>query len=157
MNLWSYIWIVIKTSHRVGFLMGKNAFSFAEEHEPWNMNQAYLMGLDHWLNECSQAASDGDLLRFYRCLRIVYRMIHWKIKEPGQEIEEKDLDAKFLIAKRNFTAAQTKEIQVMSLGQNEILLDEIDMKMRDLIITYELIKLAKEQRDPNKAILEKFS
>jgi len=127
-----------------------------EDSEPWNMNKAYLMRLDRRLDDRDVASSEGDLIKWYRTVRTIYSNIHWKIKQDGNEEQEQELINQIDKAKNLTKALILKKAQEEARLQLENLLHDLDIILNDLVVEYELIKLEKDKRDPNKAILEKF-
>jgi hypothetical protein len=114
---------------------------------PFNMAVLFLTRLDARLNEANLNANQGYLLAWYRNLRTIYRMIHFKVKEKGHEDQEAELNQKFQRAKNLFSSANIKtsntslnlQINQISVGEAEILLDDIELILNDLMYEYKLI------------------
>ena len=131
-------------------------------NQPWNMNAVFLQRLNDRLNERDQAAIIGDLLKWYRSLRAVYRNIHFKIleepKEKQLEIENK-YNAEFKEVQNQLRIPHTQnrnisaQIQNLALSEVEIILDKLDLSLNDLCYKYGLI-FPKSKRNPQRAIEE---
>lgn len=133
------------------------ARDFFDSEEPWNMNVAYLKRLDDKLNQRDDFSIQGILFSWYRALRVVYRNIHWKIKEESgaeQQAKEKSLEDKFRKAKLIFLSPTQRREQINQSIEAEMLLDEIDMELNDLMIEYDLVKLEKTKHDPKQDVRE---
>jgi hypothetical protein len=121
----------------------------------WNMNLGFLMQLDGVMTKCHELRQLGTPqgnYSWYNALRGIYGMIHFKIKEPGQEKEEARLNLLFNQA-REFLSGRSKA-NGLSIALDT--LDEIEILLRDLVVEYRIVELFTEKRDPAEAILEKF-
>ena len=118
-----------------------------DEEKPFNMAVIFLERLNNRLDECNEASIEGDLLKWYRGLRAIYRMIHFKIKEPGQETEEEKLEEQFNKAKKILLAGANsvknaqiqREMASISLSNTEVILDKLETDLNDLLFKYGLI------------------
>lgn len=110
----------------------------------WNMNKAWLMRLDRRLDQSSEAAIDGILLRWYRVLRQIYSQIHFKVMEDGHEEAEKKLDMQFKKVKNMLYSKKrggTLQSQINQLSDEdiEIELDNLAIQLSDLLYDYGFI------------------
>lgn len=119
---------------------------------PFNMALAFLERLDRRLDESQKASSEANLILWYRILRTIYRQIHFKIKL--NLANEKDIDHKKEIEEIEglFSKARiqlgsnvntrnnqiNREIASISLTNTEVILDELEIKLNDLLYKYEL-------------------
>lgn len=123
------------------------------DDRPFNMAIAFLERLNSWLNACNEASIDGDLLKWYRGLRVIYRMINFKVIEVGHEEQEEilkdlfDRSKKILMSQENIKRV-SREMTQLSLTSTEILLDELETKLNNLLYEYEIIFPHKKHRDP---------
>lgn len=116
-----------------------------KEEKPFNMALMWLARLDTRLDEINIAAVQGDLLTWYRGLRTIYRMIHFKIKEAGHEKLEEELELQLNKCKGmvqdSYGDFKTINIesQKMSLSDLEIELDKLEQHLNDLMAEYKLV------------------
>ena len=126
------------------------------DDRPFNMAIAFLERLNAWLNACNEASLEGNLLKWYRGLRIVYRMIHFKVEEEGHEKAEKDLldlfdrSKKILMSTGNIKQV-SREMEQLGLTKTEIILDELETKLNTLLYNYEMIFPHKRHKDPKRS------
>lgn len=119
------------------------------------MAKNYLDRLDKRCDERDQYATQGELLTWYRSLRAIYRNIHFDIVKEGHEKAEEELNKLFdkaLTALRNIQNSR-EDIARIGVSDTEELLDEIDMKLNDLMYQYGLIMPAKTNRNMEAEIL----
>lgn len=116
-----------------------------DSERPFNMAITFLERLDRRLDEAQQASSVANIILWYRILRSIYRQIHFKIKQDGNEKDEKKLNDLFdkakiqLRGKANVRNAHiTNQINSISLTNTEIILDELETKLNDLLYAYQL-------------------
>lgn len=130
---------------------------FNENAPVWNMAVLFLTRLDKRLGERDEASQLGELLRWYRILRVIYRNVHFKVKEAGNEDLENELNQKFEDAKNLLSFGQEKNAKALAVNQLEILLDEIDLILNDLLYDYELVFGEKrKKKDKGRAIEDMF-
>lgn len=118
-----------------------------DQEKPFNMAIIFLERLNNRLNECNEASIRGDILTWYRGLRAIYRMIHFKVIEKGQEEQENELKEIFTKAKKMLVSGSAKlqnnqmtnQMSQLSLSNTEIILDELEIKLNDLLFKYGLI------------------
>lgn len=122
----------------------------------WNMASIYLERLNERCNERDIYATKGDLLSWYRSLRSIYRNIHFEIRKEGHEEAEEKLNKLFekaLNTLKNINT-QREEISSMAISDTEELLDEIDMKLNDLMYEYGLIIPQEQERNMEAEMVE---
>lgn len=124
------------------------------DDDVWNMAQNFLNRLDKRCDERDVCANNGQLLAWYRSLRSVYRNIHFQIKKPGQEEQEKNLEDLFAKALKFFENSSNRQIRSDSVTMIEKTLDEIDTLLNDLMFEYGLIMPRKMQRNLEAEIQE---
>jgi hypothetical protein len=116
-----------------------------KEDRPFNMAVMWLARLDTRLDEINTASIQGDLLTWYRGLRVIYRMVHFKIKEAGEEELEKVMEEQFkkckIMVQESFGdySNSNKEAMQMSLSDLEIELDKLEQHLNDLMAQYKLV------------------
>lgn len=127
-----------------------------DEKPAWNFNLAFLERLDRRCDERDIASSEGDLLKWYRTLRVIYRNVHFKIMQTQTENTEKEelkknekdkdvLTTKFeaiktqLLNNSNYRGSISKEVHNANLTEIEIALDELDILLNDTIHKYGLL------------------
>lgn len=124
--------------------MGENEFGVN-----WNANQGWLMLLLDINRGAYECRKIGDTFGWYSCLRDMYAMIHHKMKLPGQEEIEKEVEELFDQAKEFM--ARSDNIR----GANNIALhtlDRIRILLWDLVEEYNIIELRAERPDPKTAV-----
>jgi len=129
------------------------------EDKPFNMAILFLERLNITLRESNLYRVEGNLLGCYRSLRSVYAIIHFKIKQKGNEKEEEELNKEFKKAENFFKLPNTKdrELQNIALSNIEIILDGLEVRLSDLVFDYGLLMPPdREKRDPKQAIKEVF-
>ena len=125
-----------------------------EEIINWNMNKAYLMGLDSNFRRCNEAAGEDDILKWRNYLKAILRMI--KVKLTDDEVTTiKTLFTKvdsgfFNIIKSTLSNKSQAAEQIRSV------LDEIESKMYEFSFKYKLIELGNEKRSIEEAIDEDY-
>lgn len=129
-------------------------------NDEWVTAAEYLGRLNKLINDADDARSQGDLITWYRRLRTIYGSIHWKIKQEGHEKEEKELDDQFNRAKSYLVISTSdstdkrlmNQMQQVGLNEVEIILDDVYIKLHDLMFEYEFI-LPKDKKQEH---TEKF-
>jgi len=130
--------------------------NFQEETKSWNMAKNYLDRLDKRCDERDTAAAGGLLLTWYRILRAIYRNIHFEIKKPGHEEAEEELNklfARAFVALKNVNTDR-EDLSKIAVTDTEDLLDEIDMKLNDLMYNYGLIIPQNRKRNIEAEVVE---
>ena len=132
--------------------------SFDGEKPEWNANLAFLQRLDRRCDERDLAAINGELLKWYRTLRVVFRNIHFRVKDKGNEKQELELIAKFDELKNMLmsTLTLTQTTKENALSKVEISLDELDIKLNDLIQEYGFIFPEKKKRELEEELEDDF-
>lgn len=139
--------------------MAKKLPDIFQEERPFNMAVIFLERLNTRLDEAQLSAIDADLLRWYRVLKAIYRQIHFKVIEAGHEKAESELIDEFNQIKKYLqnilnspqNAANAAEFQKSTLSEAEIKLDNLEIKLNDLLYKYKLIfpDLSEKERDKN--------
>ena len=100
------------------------------EGTPFNMAMLFYIRLDKLLTIKAEAAIRGDLFAWYNCLREIYRIISFKIKNP------KSFEDKFKAVKNNIELRGNRQIRAgQQLISNRVydLLDQIDMDLTQIM------------------------
>jgi hypothetical protein len=120
----------------------------------FNMAVLFLTRLDKRLGEADEASQTSDYIKWYRVLRSIYRNVHFKIKEKGNEDEERLLNESFAKAEKFLKADQTTnrsvnaQIQAIAITNIELILDEVNLRLNDLLYEYGLVfPKSKEEKD----------
>ena len=117
----------------------------------FDMDVLFLTRLDQRFNEAALASAQGELLTWYRILREIYRMIIFKIKEPGHEKIEEELEVAFKNAMNSFNSAKLTQHDVMRknhVSEAEKVLDEISIKLSHLLHLYGIVMPKRAKFDP---------
>ena len=120
----------------------------------WNMAKNFLDRLDKRCDERDVCANTGQLLAWYRSLRSIYRNIHFQVKQPGQEKQEKEINKLFAEALKFFNDAGNRQIRSDSISKIEGILDKIDILLNDLMFDYGLLMPRKRARNMEAEIEE---
>ena len=124
---------------------GNNNF---QEKPQFNMAILFLTRLDNRLNERDTAAINGNMLMWYRVLRIIYSNIHFKIVESKDEKDKEinnDVNKQFEkvknLLKQNAIGNKQLQNQIssMNIGAAEEELEKINIILNDLMYKYHLI------------------
>lgn len=138
----------------------KPVYQFAEKKQtPFNMAVIFMERLNERLNDRDIASIEGDLIRWYRVLRSIYRNIYFKVKEQGHEEKEAELLKKFEEAENFLSAGNVKDtdLQAQSLTNVEKKLDEIDLILNELIYEYGLLYPKSRNIELEEALDEDFN
>lgn len=150
--------------------MSKKNTNMAAYEQDWNDNKNFLDRLDKRFDEANISANEGDTTTWYRCLRTIYRFMHYKIEENknkmlinGKEYEKEDnfivsinkLFKKARVELENKKLSYNQSLRENSISNAEEILDQIDTALSDIYAKV-YIRLEKESRDPNKAVEEAF-
>jgi len=116
-----------------------NHYGYDDKPE-WNQNQLFMERLDKRLEDANQARIDRQILRWYSVLKAIYSMIHFKIKEPGQDELEEKLEEKLNQTKVKLRGMKISNVSnITTLTDAEELLDELEIQLCDLLHEYGLI------------------
>ena len=121
----------------------------------FDMDVLFLTRLDQKFIEAGLASAQGDLITWYRILRNIYRMIYFKIREPGYEEIEKKLQDAFENAHSKFrisNQSNNKVVHANAVSEVEDILDEIDLLLSTLLNDYDIIFPTKKKFDPTGSI-----
>jgi hypothetical protein len=132
----------------------RDEFIIHDKDIDWNMSLLFLTRLDQRLSDRDVAYNQGDIVTCYRCLRTVYSIIIWFIRQEGNEEEEKKLETLFERARISFRNMKTRssELSLISQIEFEELLDDISFQLNYLIIQEGLVFPKKIKKDLNRAI-----
>ncbi|MFP4117938.1 MAG: hypothetical protein ACLFTR_03360 [Candidatus Woesearchaeota archaeon] len=138
----------------------------------WNDNLGFLERIDTRFNEANEASNQGYLVSWYRSLRTIYRIMHFKIHQDKEtrKLDNEELKVDDWLTKR-FNAAKSKvanlhkdfkgsrtmaeQMQANSITEGETILDDIDTVLSDLYVKY-FIRLEAKSTEPSEAIREVF-
>jgi hypothetical protein len=124
----------------------------------WNMNNAFLMRLDTRCNERDIAAIEGNILKWYRTLRSIFRNIHFRLIEAGHEEKEKQLIEMFETIKVKLLNSRLSDAvqQQNNFNAIELDLDAIDIQLNDLLHHYKFIYPDNERKEIEEVLKEDY-
>jgi len=138
-------------------------YNVSADDRPFNMAVLFLTRLDKRLDERDTDSRNGNLIAWYRALRIIYRNIFFKIKEEGHEEKEKELNklfsraGNFLSAEAVGNKAAVLEMENIAITETEKLLDQIDLILNTLMYEYGLIFPRKAKQNLKEALEDHFN
>jgi len=118
-----------------------------EGHKDWNMAIAFLQQLDKRRDESSIAYSEGELLKTYRIYLMIFRDIHFKIKEKKTSTE--DIDTLFKSIKDKLYKNNPLHNEQVEAEEE---LNKLGILLNDLLYDFDLTFGKKSDNNPSKAI-----
>lgn len=113
-------------------------YNVVGEKPDWNMAVAYLQRLDEQFGKAHEAAVVGNVMTWFRVLRVIYRLIHFKLREDSDKKLKDGLELEFNVIKRLLVNRPTgnrgvdSQMVEATIGQAEEKLDLLDMKLNDV-------------------------
>lgn len=105
----------------------------------WNSAEATLLRINDRHNDCDIAAQEGDLIKLFRTLRVLYVNIIMFIHDKEKWKEElKEIDFRFSEAEKRLKNIDQKYFQ-LNVGTLEKILFDIRKKLNIIMIEEELL------------------
>ncbi len=114
--------------------MRRGGFVGLEPERPFNMAVIFLERINNRCDELDLAFESGDIIRVYRCCRVIYKDIYFKL----QEKDIPPFDELFKIAE-NFLQNDNQKTYMMNITKAEKVLDKIHIMLYKKMYEYDLI------------------